>query len=1411
MLNTEPQGGWGTSATAAPPNPFTSAIPPQPPNPFLQQPSNPFSTINAPNTQGPVYNPFAQSAVAFNPFSKAEPTPSKRSVSPSSKQAGGRTAARNPFETAKQASSASALDLSEQPTLAAHRSSAVSASSYPRAVAEFVQPAWRNESDTPPTAATAVRREIGLGGQVAVQSSDSSTVPRSIASKGGPITGFSPKTQSTTSNGISRGSLKKHDGRAYELASKIQQQLSKDRISPPSWPANPGSHAQRQAMESFRESYKVYREKARKSLIKAGLIDDPNQRRTLEQALDFRGISEEMCPEWEKITRIIEYDLRNPEKAVDSSGDFVAEPSLMVKRLARSAAGQDAPLPMDVRSFATLRKTLDYLIDDLIPGDSSLPSKHSFLWDRTRAIRIDLSVQKYNLTPDERADLLYCLETIARFHVTVLHLLSQSGFASEDFSEHQEMEQLGKTLISLKELYDDCVEQGIECPNESEFRAYYIVFNARNPSIKETVERWGSRLWKSDEIRTAMCLVESVQNTWTAQGPLHPYAPTELALNAAAVFFSIISSPQISYTMACFAEIHFTDIRKSMLQTIRKSYTRPRDGPKDITPTFLKERMRFDTEEEAVDFAQKHGFDFNQDGADRYAILNSRQPIKDPRTRHAFSQSIVECKRSGRSLPDIIHHTVYQEDTGKPTIEPQRSLFVPVAEDTSPKPFDNLPIEDDTDISHSTIPSPPVAGQVPSPDIGNHSLFHGSAAVPPSSILSQSTQVPKPEGTTAHPVTPTPKQDASSTPTSLSSQPHSSPLGTHSIFANGVNEKNQLSSSIFLPGPHHVNSPDSQGNKSITLNNTGPPSIFGALNQNKNGSQQSVIGQSVSTPIFNSLATPSLSSDAISREKAPVIATTKPTTTTFPNLFAPSSASAPSQSPGVLNSQPLFQQKQPTVAATDGGASVHGQGLSTHLPQLSPSYAKQEKTAPDNVVPTTNSVSMSSGAKQEKPSITQKTPSVAPLATTVPRKDPMGDFTRWFVLGDNGLMETELEVFAVEHFLKSTFEDFQAAEKDRIRKEEDAQSWAEALKYRHYSLSVTFFYRWLDITRKRRIIKRIKLEKEKARKWKSPHSVAAREVAERTEKENAVQEAKELVRRRSEENARETSMMRESTQSHQSIEAALLATGVFSGLQDERAAAHYAAHDDIVDFEADMFSAEEIRLRSENQRRRKRGLPPLKRFPETKAPKVGNKTALLRAVSRGAGRDSLSMSTSSLRNSTFSSSYRSSLGFNRSRVAKSRSNVSDPYWKMKANGLVQMPNGEYLHESLALPMLQEGKRFPGLGDYGLPPKKSFTPSQSPPARLDIAAHSISPSQIRLPQSSQSSGSSAIYEGPMQKRKRVEPEDDDLAAYRNEPANLKRARSNNQASSAPPSEDQDFLASIANLLDKVDTLAQSSTR
>ena len=503
-------------------------------------------------------------------------------------------------------------------------------------------------------------------------------------------------------------------------ARKVYTQLHKDGIAPPNWPSQPGDPGSSTAMSKFRDRYEKYRSDVRKSLTKAGLIDDPNKRRALKDAIEFKGISEDMCPEYEKITRITESDVHQPEKD-PKTGSAVT--SRMVKKLARSAAGQEAPLPMDVRSIPTLRRTLDYLIDDLLRHDGNLPSLHGFLWDRTRAIRRDFTFFS-TVTPEELKTQVYVLENIARFHVTALHLLSRKDNRPEEFVEQQELEQLGKTLLSLRDLYDDCSAQDVTCENEPEFRAYYLVFHAQDPSIMETLQRsWKPSLWKdSDEVRTAVSLVEALQNTQDFHGPLKE-GPSLAASGAYHAYFRIVEDPSVSYTMACFAECHFATIRRSILRSVTRALARPKEETKDVTAATLNRFLRFDTVDEAIEFAELHDLEFEADRDDpsdagrQRLLLRHRQQLPHIRLTHQFSQTMVEKKRGSRKLPMVIHQTVFQEPNSQNADRTagKDSLFVPDSGKEAPKksPFAEPPKPTQSPFSAFGQPSGDLNGTLP--------------------------------------------------------------------------------------------------------------------------------------------------------------------------------------------------------------------------------------------------------------------------------------------------------------------------------------------------------------------------------------------------------------------------------------------------------------------------------------------------------------------------------------------------------------------------------------------------------------------------------------------------------------------------------------------------------------------------
>lgn len=210
---------------------------------------------------------------------------------------------------------------------------------------------------------------------------------------------------------------------------------------------------------------------------------------------DFVGLCQEMCPEWERHEREVHLDVNKFERLVEQSssqsptptptqGQIKIDHSLAVKKYHRPAAGNEAPLPEEVRPPAVLRRTLDYLIDSVLLLDSSFADRHKFIRDRTRAIRQDVIMQQrhINKSPSLLAMVIEMHEEIARFHILSSHLLSSEPLSI--FDPFQNTEQLRKVLQSLIEFYSI-----LPCPaSEGEFRSYYMISHGRDESIFWQVE-----------------------------------------------------------------------------------------------------------------------------------------------------------------------------------------------------------------------------------------------------------------------------------------------------------------------------------------------------------------------------------------------------------------------------------------------------------------------------------------------------------------------------------------------------------------------------------------------------------------------------------------------------------------------------------------------------------------------------------------------------------------------------------------------------------------------------------------------------------------------------------------------------------------------------------------------------------
>ena len=283
----------------------------------------------------------------------------------------------------------------------------------------------------------------------------------------------------------------------------------------------------------------------------------------------------------------------------------------MVKRFRRSAAGYDEQLPSDIRPPVVLKKSLDYLVNDIVGGAEPFSSVHKFVWDRTRGIRNDFSIQQVTKTEDLRLA-IECFERIARFHILALHQLSRTDLKDNEFDHHQEREQLNNTLLSLMYYYDDSRHK-LASPNEAEFRAYCIIFEVRDqrPDLEDRVQSWPRSILKDPRVQIALKIYAASGNVLDEQGPLRPRTRFSLAQANAGGFWALVDSNGVSYLTACVAEIYFNIVRSSALEQIWKAYKAKRGGSAKVEDWILADltpALGFDDDDQTATFCEEHGF-----------------------------------------------------------------------------------------------------------------------------------------------------------------------------------------------------------------------------------------------------------------------------------------------------------------------------------------------------------------------------------------------------------------------------------------------------------------------------------------------------------------------------------------------------------------------------------------------------------------------------------------------------------------------------------------------------------------------------------------------------------------------------------------------------------------------------------
>ncbi|GAA5977587.1 hypothetical protein JCM10908_005031 [Rhodotorula pacifica] len=379
---------------------------------------------------------------------------------------------------------------------------------------------------------------------------------------------------------------------------------------------------------------KPLREEQRLAAIKAGTIPDPSKPMRLDQATDFEGTCQEMCPEWEREER--EYQ-NNVDPLERYPGTTRIDPARAVKAFHRPAAGNDQPLPSDVRPAPVLQRTLDYLFHTLLPTQP-LAATHPFLRDRTRSVRQDFTVQNIR-----NVDAVRCNERIARYHILAVGVMREES----GFSEQQELEQLRKVLKSLNEFYDDLRLSGTPDPsgNEAEFRAYNLLTHLRDPDIVWSVELLPPEVFRHPLLQRALALHRLAQKSNIPRGE-------RASQNAFSRFFKLVGEPGTPYLFACILSTHFNDIRRSAIDALRAAYLKQHSA---FPLRTLAKILGCDDEADARSVCEQLGIVVRTDERGRVvAELHKQAALKAGGLRPKVARRLVEGKRGKTPYPEII-------------------------------------------------------------------------------------------------------------------------------------------------------------------------------------------------------------------------------------------------------------------------------------------------------------------------------------------------------------------------------------------------------------------------------------------------------------------------------------------------------------------------------------------------------------------------------------------------------------------------------------------------------------------------------------------------------------------------------------------------------------------------------------
>ncbi|KAG1050671.1 hypothetical protein G6F43_007073 [Rhizopus delemar] len=281
--------------------------------------------------------------------------------------------------------------------------------------------------------------------------------------------------------------------------------------------------------------------------------------------------------------------------------------------------------------------TLDYLIQEVM-STCPLEKCHAFIRDRTRSIIQHFTLQSIRDVTDVKV-----YERIARFHILCLHEMC--------------------VLLSLMEFYEDLREEGIEAPNEAEFRAYYIVTHIRDKDVARQISSQPAHIFKHPYVKQALKFHAMAQRNDENEETSSRCNKEEKAFgsqNNYASFFKLIADPHTSFLMACLLETHSPKVRKGALKAMSVAYMARAAG---IEAEYVRKVSCYDSLGQCLKEAKHYGIRMDISSKEPTLLFGLKhyesrarvflEPLSYPAQRK--SVFLVEAKKEGKAFSEIVN------------------------------------------------------------------------------------------------------------------------------------------------------------------------------------------------------------------------------------------------------------------------------------------------------------------------------------------------------------------------------------------------------------------------------------------------------------------------------------------------------------------------------------------------------------------------------------------------------------------------------------------------------------------------------------------------------------------------------------------------------------------------------------